>query len=190
MFNDCKISKPWVFFDNAGEETFWLGFYSLKYEPDNLTDSFMSKLCFHGEEIGFKEHRYKNVKFHKSFHTSFDEPKQNSQIYEALISVCKALFYYKNQYKGKNTAHFFTPIVVLDGTLWSATLKKDSNISLRKTNRLVVRFDYIFGEEKSASRYESQLVEIITKKELMNLIENIEKDNNTLFESWKKYLHL
>lgn len=181
----CKKSaKPWVFFDNAHKQYFWLGFYGIK----SSADDFISKLCLHGEEIGFKHHRYKRVKLHRSFHVAFNEPNQTSLIYDALISVCKALYYYKNQYGGKDTVHFFTPIIVIDGTLWSASLRKNSKVSLRKANKLVVDFDYIFGDDKRPNKYENQLVEIITKNELKRSLLNIEKDNKELLKGWVNYL--
>lgn len=179
-----KSSKPWIFFDNAGEDPYWIGFYSFKGEK---TD-FISALCNQGESIDFGEHRYKNVKRHRSFHVFDSEPSKPSKIYEALVTVCKALEYYKNIYSAGNTAHFFTPIIVLDGTLWSASLSKRSKLKLRQVDKLLVKFDYIFGEDKRPNKYSYQFVEVITKKEFKKSLKAIETDNQTLLGSWVKFL--
>jgi len=182
-----KSSKPWVFFDNAGADYFWIGFYSLKCNKDG----FISKLCNEGTSIGFTNHRYKNVKKHRSFHTAFKEPNQASGIYEALITSCKALEYYKNLYGiPGNTAHFLTPIVVLDGTLWSASMSKTSKIKIKQVNKLVVKFDYIFGDDKKPNKYTYQYVEVITRKEFERRINEIESDNIALLNSWVNFLNL
>ena len=182
-----KSSKPWVFFDNAGDDYFWLGFYSLKCDKND----FMTSLCRKGDTIGFTTHRYKNIKRHKSFHVfSTKEKEGNKEIYEALITSCKALEYYKNMYLTGNTAHFFTPIVVLDGTLWSASLSKTSKIKLKQVKNLVVRFDYIFGDDKKPSKYTNQLIEDITRKDFKRRIKEIENDNNVLSKSWVNFINL
>lgn len=175
-----KSSKPWIFFDNAGNDHYWLGFYSLKCDNKD----FMSRLCDERDVLYYANHRYKNVKRHKSFHVFKSEPKQPSQIYEALITSCKALEYYKNIYVTGNTAHFFTPIVVLDGTLWSATLDTKSQINLEQVKELVVKFDYIFGGDKRPNKYTYQYVEVITRPEFEKRISLIEADNKSLLIKW------
>ncbi len=178
----CKKSdKPWVFFDNGGTDHFWLGYYSLKCGKDG----FMTKLCFQGKDIGFNDHRYKDIRLHRSFHIAFSNPSRTSEIYDALVTSCKALEYFKTQYKeSMSTAHFFTPIVVLDGTLWSANLDNNNKLHLKQVNKLVVKLDYIFGNDKKPNNYKHQYIEIITRKELKSSIKEIDKDNNTLLKSW------
>lgn len=183
----CKKSnKPWIFFDNAGKDHYWIGFYSFKGENSD----FIPAICDHGELIGFTGHRYKNVKRYRSFHVFESEPNKPSQIYEALITVCKALEYYRNIYGAGNTSHFFTPIIVLDGTLWSATLSKKSKLKLKRVNKLLAKFDYIFGDDKRPNKYAYQFVEVITREEFKKSLKEIEKDNQTLLKSWIKFLEL
>lgn len=182
-----KSSKPWVFFDNAGNDYFWLGFYSLKCGKSD----FISKLHNSGRALGFSGHRYKNIKKHKSFHVYDNEKHGNQAIYEALITSCKPLEYYKKMYgESAETAHFFTPIVVLNGTLWSASMSKKSKIILKQVNKLIVRFDYIFGADKKPEKYTYQYIEVITQKEFTKSLKEIEKDNKTLLKSWIKFLNL
>lgn len=184
----CKKSgNPWVFFDNGEKGLFWIGFYSIK----SPKEGFISKLCDDGEAIGFKEHRYKNIKVHRSFHLSFSKPNQTSDIYEALITSCKALEYFKHQYgNNQKTVHIFTPIIVLGGTLWSTSLNKNSKISLKQVDKIVVDFDYLFGNDKTPSKYQNQLIEVVTHKEFKKLLKEVDRDNKALLKGWINFLSL
>ena len=183
----CKKSaKPWVFFDNAGEEPYWVGFYSIKCDNTDI----IPRLCSDTDVVRLTDHRYKKIKRHRSFHIFDNAGKKqsgNKDIYESLITSCKALEYYKNMYAAGSVIHVLTPVIILDGTsLWSASLDKKSKISLKKVPSLIVKFDYIFGDKKPSS-LNYQFVEIITQEYFKKNLKLIEADNSRILKSWSNY---
>lgn len=207
-----KTNKPWVFFDNgrtnwpqippqnfkSGKKDFhWMLLRDInksiprkgiaaKIRGDNL------------ENLGLKKHRYLQAYFHKSYHEAFSAPNTESKIYESFITVTKALEYFKNHYGiSRYTIHLFIPIIVLDGTLWSASIKnKKGNIldngelSLKNVDGLFVVFCRLtpFGEKKLFFE-EEQIIEIITCKALRKKLDVLERDNKELYKCWTNFIN-
>ncbi len=207
-----KTNKPWVFFDNG--QTSWP-----QIPPQNFKSE---KKDFHGmllrdinkiitrkgvgakiridnlESFGLKKHRYLQVHFHKSYHEAFSAPNAESKIYESFITVTKALEYFKNHYgTGRYVLHLFIPIIVLDGTLWSASIKNKKGdaphnyeLSLKNVDGLFVVFEQLtpFGRRKLFFE-EEQIIEIITHKAFRKKLDILEKDNKELYKCWTKFIN-
>lgn len=187
-----KSNKPWVFFDNG--ETRWP-----QLPPENFKST---KLDFHEmlfdelKNLGLKKHRYINCVFHKSYHESFSN-QGSSSIYEALITTTKALKYFKRRYGvGRYGIHLFIPIVVFDGTLWSARLSKrksttaNSKITLVSTDRVFVVFNQLSQPyKKNTSFEEEQIIEVVSRRSWNKYLLEIKKDNKAFYRCWTEFIN-
>ena len=182
-----KTDKPWVFFNNG----------SISWPQIPMVNFKCQKEEFHGmlfddlKKFGFKKHRYQNAKLHKSYHESFNDSKNSSRIYESLITVNKALRYFKKTYGiGGYSLHLFVPIVVIEGTLWSASVKKNNNLSLKSVDRIFVVFNQLsLPDKKNTSYEEEQIVEVITRKSFSKYLTEITKDNKELYMTWTNFIN-
>lgn len=183
----CKKSeKPWVFFDNADYRYFYIPWEICKIEKE--MEGFISLLTFYQEPQILKNHRYKGKVIHKSSYEAFSKPQEPSKIYESFVTVVKATEYFKNHYGiSKHTMHIFYPIVVVDGILFSASLKKDNaGVRLKQVNQLLVEFDYLPG---TGSDFEKRfIVEVITRDILPQELKIIDKDNQHLLDCWSDFI--
>lgn len=207
-----KTKKPWVFFDNG--KTNWPRIPSQNFKSEKkdfhsmMLQDINKKIAGKGiafrfrggnlESFGLKKHRYIQVDFHKSYHEVFTTPSAESKIYESFITATKALEYFKNHYGTSRYAiHLFIPIVVLDGTLWSASIKnkkgdalRDGKLSLKKVDGLFVVFERLIPSgEKQLFLEEEQIIEIITRKALKKKLDAIERDNKELYKCWTKFIN-
>lgn len=187
-----KTDKPWIFFDNG--ETSWPQIPSdcFKSEREEFHEMPFEEL----ESFGLKNYRFKKTVLHKSYHEAFSEPKHPSKIFESLITVIKALKFLKRIYGvGGYAIHNFIPIVALDGTLWSATLKKKtsavSTVVIKKADRLFVVFNQLSQPNKrNISFEEEQIIEIITRCTFRKYLKEIEKDNKKLYKCWTNFINI
>lgn len=179
-----KSDKPWIFFDNG--RTSW---------PQIPPQNFMSEtedlhyLLFDDlKKYGLRNHRYINAKFHKSYHVAFSKPTAPSVIYEALIKTSKALEYFKTHYGiGGYSFHLFIPIIVVDGSLWSANLRKNGKVKLKSVNNLFVTFGRLVKEEDGNFYEEEQICEVVTRSSFKHSLKVIEIDNREIYKSWTNY---
>ena len=159
-----KSEKPWVFFDN-GTPYFWP-----QIPMQNFKSSFedFDSFVIFDSKVGFnlKSHRYMASKLYKSFHTVFTKPSEPSQIYEALIKVSKAITFIKQHYAaGGLVVHLFTPVIVLDGSLWGASLDKNDKVSIKKANFIPVVFSQLLKNARlNMSFEEDQICDVVLKK--------------------------
>lgn len=182
-----KTDKPWVFFDNG--KTRW---------PQIPADCFKSKkeefheLLFKElESFDLKKHRLKRAVLHKSYHETFSDPKKSSKIYESFVTLVKALKFIKSRYGvGGYTIHNFVPIVVFDGTLWSATLKKNVANSPTVLLKGVEKLFVVFNQLSQPDNYEEeQIIEVVTRKSFKKGLNEIEKDNKELYKCWTNFIN-
>ena len=151
------------------------------------------------KSLGLRKHRYIQALFHQSYHEAFSDPKTQSKIYESFITVTKALDYFKNHYgTARYGIHLFIPIVVLDGTLWSASIKnKKGNIphsdklSLKNVDGLLVKFNRLtpFSGEPLFFE-EEQIIEVITRKAFRKKMAELERDDKELYRCWTNFINL
>jgi len=191
MIIQCKkTDKPWVFFDNG--KTSWpqIPAECFKSKKEEFHEMSFEEL----ETFGLKSHRFKKYVLHKSYHEAFSGPKQLSKIYESFITLIKALKFFKRQYGvGSYVIHYFAPIIVLDGTLWSATLKKNTtvklNVLLKEVNKLFIVFNWLSQpDERDISYEKEQIIEVITRKAFKKSLLEIEKDNKELYRCWTNFI--
>jgi len=181
-----KTDKPWVFFDN-GRPNDWA-----HIPEQNIKASKKDFPTFFDElkSLGLKRHRYLNAKFHKSYHVAFTKPLENSMIYESLIKTSKALIYFKDIYGiGGFSIHLFTPIIVLDGSLWSATLDKNNIVKLKSVDHLFVLFGQLTTAKTQKITYEdNQVLDVVTRKSFMKYLKTIRKDNKEIYKAWTNWV--
>lgn len=179
-----KSDKPWVFFDNGKPNWEELPEQNIKSEQDLPT------MFEHLEEFGLKSHRYKKAKFHKSNHVAFTKPSEPSSIYEVQMKIPKALLHFKKRYAaGGYSTHLFTPVVVFEGQLWSATLNKNGKVNLKKVDYLFTYAGYLTKSGKKENSYEeNQIYDVVTRDFFSNYLKMLEKDNKELYKAWTKYV--
>jgi len=196
----CRKSiKPWVFFDNG--QTRW---------PEIPSQNFKSrKKYFHelmlrdidgGESLksyGLKKHRYLSKCFHKSYHEAFSSPGAENKIYECFITVTKALDYFKDHYgTGTYVIHLFIPIIVFEGTLWSASIKNkkgqilhNNGLSLKPIDDLFVIFSRLTPMDKRKLFFEQeQIIEVVTRKAFLKKLDILERDSKELYKCWTNFI--
>lgn len=207
-----KTNKPWVFFDNGRTKWPQIPPQNFKSEKNDFHDMLLrdiDKLIARKsvavkirgnnlESLGLKKHRYLHAHFHKSYHEAFSAPNAESKIYESFITVTKALEYFKNCYgTSRYSIHLFIPIIVLDGTLWSASVKNKKGdalhnyeLSLKKVDGLFVVFERLtpLGRRKFFFE-EEQIIEIITHKALRKKLDIIERENKELYKCWTNFIN-
>lgn len=180
-----KTDKPWIFFDNG--RTSWPQIPSQNFK--SLRNKFHNLLFDDLKKLGLKKHRYINEILHKSYHISFSNPSITSAIYEALVKVSKALDYFKSHYgNGRYSLHLFIPIVVLDGSLWSASLNKSEKVELKSTNHLFVVFTRLTKNKESEMSFEEeQICDIVTREGFNDYLQTLQKDNREVYKAWTNF---
>ncbi|MCX6764544.1 MAG: hypothetical protein NTU58_02440 [Candidatus Nealsonbacteria bacterium] len=184
----CKKSdKPWIFFDNGGMRWPTIPDECLKSKKKKFNEMLFDDL----EIFGLKDFCLKDAILHKSYHESFSKPNQNSKIYEALVTLVKATKYIKKRYGlGKYTLHYFMPIIVLDGMLWSASLNKNFSVCVKKVDNLFVVFETLPKlDNKGMSFEEEYVIEVITRKAFAKKLLDIQKDNKKLYKCWTNFIN-
>jgi len=110
-----------------------------------------------------------------------------SQIFKALTSSIKASEYFlsirKNRYVGMlrclpKSIEFFEPVIILNGTMCEAYLNKKNELELNEINHIPVLFNRI------SPKYDrdNYIIDVVTIKELPNLLTSKEKWINTIKE--------
>lgn len=111
-------------------------------------------------------------------------------IYEALVKVTKALTYFRERYGvGGYALHLFTPIIVLDGNLWSASLSRKSKVQLKNVDHLFVLFGQLNKDENDKfMNEEDQICDIVTRNSFVDYLRTIKKDNKEIYKFWTNSL--
>jgi len=182
-----KTTKPWIFFDNGRMNWPQVQPENFKSEHEEFHDLLFDDL----KAYGMKTHRYKDAILHKSYHVSFSNPSEQSVIYEALIKTSKALDYFKEHYgMGQYVIHLFTPIIVIDGSLWTATLNKDKKVKVKEVNSLFVVFSHLTKDNRLNMAFEEeQICEVVTLKSFKKHLTIIEKDNKEIYKAWTRFIN-
>lgn len=180
-----KSDKPWIFFDNGRPN--WPGIpnQNFKSEKEDFPNTFDEL-----KSLGLKKHRYIKAKLHKSYHVAFTKPSEPSTIYEALVKTTKALNYFKNHYGiGGYSLHLFTPVVVFDGTLWSATLNKGNKVALKNVDHLFVLFGQLAEDKNEKIKYEEdQICDLVTLDAFTSYLKTVKHDNKEIYKAWTNWI--
>lgn len=176
-----KSDKPWIFFDNGRPNWPLIPEQNFKSEIKDIP-IFFDELKI----LGLNHHRYIRAKFHKSYHVAFSSPSSPSVIYESLVKSAKALEYFKGIYGiGGYALHLFIPVIVLDGSLWSASLDTSDEILLKRVKRLLVSFSQLAKYEHKNTKYEEeQVCEVVTREAFPRYLDIISKDNQEIYKAW------
>lgn len=181
-----KSEKPWIFFDNGRPNWPMLPEQNFKSEQEDFPHLFEDL-----KDLGLKSHRYINAKLHKSFHVAFTKPTEPSMIYEALVKSTKAIKFFKKHYRaGGYALHLFIPVVVIDGTLWSATLDKNDKIKLKEVDHLFVMFGEMVKDDMGKIDYEEhQVCDVVTRKGFSKYLKSVKRNNREIYKSWTNWVN-
>lgn len=185
-----KTSKPWIIFCQESHSTIYsgIGWGHINF-ADNITPS---QLSF--DDINLKNRHANSHLFGTSYYEAFKKPTDNSQVYSALMTCCKAAVHSKklnswaveeNKKYNANKNHdldFFLPIVVLDGLMFQSTLDTDGEISLKEVDYSPITLNYSSMNYKETTFYP----EIITLKGLKTYLEDIDKWRTSMYNSLKR----
>jgi len=184
-----KSSHPWIFFNNA--DLTWPRIPEVNFKSKH--QDFHGMLFEELKDLGLSEHRYLNNSLHKTFHESFTQPNKPSVIYDALITAHKALQHLKTRYANDSRdVHLFIPMIVLDGTLWSANSKTSrSPVKVRRAERVLVQFNRLSDADTGELWLEEeQIIEVIDHQALHSVLKEIKKDSHMLYRCWTNYLSI
>ncbi len=138
---------------------------------------------------GLTKHRYKENPLHKTFYTAFTSPSQPNPVYEAVKKTYKALMYQKSRYgNGTYVLHIFSPIVVVDGDLWSARLDKKGKINLEKVEHLLLEVKQLISDEKRRRFEEEQIYDIVSRRGFNKFLTLIKRDDLSLYNAWSNFI--
>lgn len=197
-----KADKPWVFFDNGRLSWPRIPPQNFKSDREEFHGLFLHDLKAAGRKVGpsletfgLRKHRYIQATFHKSHHEAFSQKGGNqSKIYESLITVSKALDYFKNRYGiGRHSIHLFIPMIVIDGTLWGASILKSrranrDKVALKEVERLFAIFSRLIPSDTREFE-EEQVIEIVTRKGFIRHLREVEENNKDLYQCWTSFIN-
>lgn len=185
-----KTNKPWIIFCQEKQSIIYIGLgWGCIHFADNITPNQLSY-----EQINNKSRQANSDLFGTSYYEAFKKPTENSQVYSALITCCKAAVHLQKlnswavdenkKYSGnkRHDLDFFLPIVVLDGLMFQSTLNTDGKISLKEVDYSPIRLNYSSMNYKETTFYP----EIITLKGLKTYLEDIDEWHTSMFNSLKR----
>lgn len=141
-------------------------------------------------DFGLGSHRYAGAALHKTFHVAFSSPQQPSKIYECLIKTNKAIKYLIDRYgSGKYVLHCFVPVIILDGTLWSATMDKSGELHITKSNHIVAQFHTIETTDGFTGEME-QIYDIVTLDGINDFLKLLTSEQLSLYSAWTRFVNL
>jgi hypothetical protein len=175
---ECKQNNAhsWVFFTNTTRH--WLSPRDLNVKmkedfylnPENIESALNE---FHGKE---------------KIHISFTEipTKDRSTVYETISGVLKATNYFKDLFATDNVIHLFVPIIVVGGSLWSATMTgktSSSPIRLKRAKYISGIYNSLDSEQKYDS---NDLYFVVTEKYLPSFLKKFRKVGTSIHNEWIK----
>lgn len=179
-----KITKrPWIIFTSIPH---FIGYgWRILHSSFNTTDKKSSILS--SKPIGLNNPLKLKKRVGKAFHELDKNPDEKSKVFESVLSVCKAAYYFKDNsgeepFKkdfDKNSSveiHFYFPIIVIDGILIEVYLE-DNDIKIQEENWLVLEYEYASQNYLNADgKTKNTFFPIVVKKEyldeLLSLLKN------------------
>lgn len=182
----CEVKKSiknhWVIFSTKKSHYQHFFGFSLYHENNmkNVLDQKITMKVDRNSSIG------SFTRIGETYCEAFKKNSDNSQIFKSLTSAAKASEYFLSIRKDNYLAdalspksiEFFEPIVIFDGLMCEAYLNKQNELELNEINHIPVLFNRI---SPKYDRY-NYIIDIITIKELPNLLTSKEKWINTIME--------
>ena len=180
----CEVKKsldrPWIIFSTGREVLDSLGWnrlhYSFRVDHKVLSYNEMEK---GSSDSGF-------LRIGRSYHEAFKSQDEKSRIFKALTSSVKASEDClernrdaseksskdtREQIEFDRVINFVEPVVILDGLLYEAYLNDRAELELNEIGHIPVSFGYI----SSGYVHYTYLVDVVTVRELANLVSSKEK---------------
>jgi hypothetical protein len=178
----CEVKwskkRPWVIFSTNKGFVEGRGWLKLYYDNGVSSDDLSTNEIDKGSSVS------KFLRIGRSYCEAFKPDDEGSVIFEALTSAVKASEHcreinlealkssIKDRYhQGSKLIYFVDPIVVIGGLLYEAYLNEKDELELDEVDHMLVSFGYISSEYQRRSN----LVDIVTVKELPNLLSSKKK---------------
>ncbi len=182
-----SIKKPWVIFSTKKSKYENFFGYSLYYEKNMknaLDHKIMMKVDRNSSINSFT--RIGETYCEAYINNTLKSGSDYSQIFKSLTSSTKASEYFLSMREDDYLAdaispksiEFFEPIVIFDGLMCEAYLNKQNELELNEINHIPVLFNRISPKYKR----NNYIIDVITIKELPNLLTSKEKWINTIKE--------
>jgi hypothetical protein len=161
-----------------------------KSEPGKrllISSHITKKLTFTETDINNKNLYYLSEFIGTNFHEFTKKPNENSQIYKALLSSCKASTFYNEIYNtsfkqsAQQIINFVLPVVVFDGKLFKTTFDTQNNIQVDETDYIPVQLFYS-SQHYSNSKF---FIDIITIDYLKTYLDKIDIWLNDMYDNCK-----
>lgn len=192
-----KATKyPWVIFTTPHVYRGW-GWRQL-HSGWNYTTK--SASIFHGEVLETGNPFATKKRFGKAFYEAFktQNSDENSKIFDAILSVCKASYHkksnsgetaHKKEFKKDEAVelHFFIPLIVLEGLLFEAYLEHNK-ITVVQENWIPVEYSISSKKFKHSKRtFFPSIVTTAGINDYLSMVDNwVEKTNENLRVQLKK----
>ena len=182
-----SIKKPWVIFStNKNLYDSFFGF-SLYYENNmkNVLEQKITMKVDRNSSIGSFA-RIGETYCEAFINNAKKSGSDYSQIFKSLTSSAKASEYFLSMREQNyfldalypKSIEFFEPIVIIDGRLCEAYLNKENELELNEINHIPVLFNRV-SPKYDRNNY---IIDVITIKELPNLLTSKEKWINAIME--------
>lgn len=182
-----SIKKPWVIFSTKKKRSDSFFGFSLYYENNMknvLEQKITMKVDRNSSVGGFS--RIGETYCEAFINNTKKSGSDYSQIFKSLTSSSKASEYFLSMREDNSLSNmlcprsidFFEPIIIFDGLMCEAYLNEQNELELNEINHIPVLFNRI---SPKYDRY-NYIIDIITIKELPNLLTSKEKWINTIKE--------
>jgi hypothetical protein len=195
-----KSSKrPWVIFSSPSGKT------NVGWLISHAIFNFLPNEHLPYPQIGQGLMRTGRIRIGTAFHEAFKSPQESSQIYEAVVSACKATLSQKLEFEGEfeseseedkekfypNGMKFlrvFVPLVVIDGQLFEAFLDDNGDLQLDGQDYIPVDFGYATNSSvdirrnKSRPEVERFFPDVVTISGLDSYLTLVEKWQNAIYQ--------
>lgn len=186
--------RPWVVFASSKTDD---SISSKDWENLFAAENLLIWRHLNTEEIKNGYMRASYDKVGTAFHEVFKSPSQPSQIFEAVISACKAVTFMKDSFeevRGITSAenisynpkeyHFlgiFMPLIVVDGELYEAHLDDKGELVLEEKDFIPLRFAYSspkyrrqFQSSSESLNYLTFFPDIVTQRGLNSYLQKLD----------------
>ena len=182
-----SIKKPWVIFSTIKKPSDSFFGFSLYYENNmkNVLEQKITMKVDRNSSVGSFS-RIGETYCEAFINNTKKSGSDYSQIFKSLTSSSKASEYFLSMREDDffsnllypKSIEFFEPIVIFDGLICEAYLNKQNELELNEINHIPVLFNRV------SPKYErgNYIIDVITIKELPNLLTSKEKWINTIME--------
>jgi hypothetical protein len=185
------LKRPWIIFLTNEEFKYISPGWSLLHFSENITHEQLDP-----SDINDTFNHFDGNNIGTAFHEAFKTQNEPSQIYESLITSCKAAVYQRdlNSWEPENPdkydpnkeiyLDFFIPIVVFEGDLFKAMLDNKGEIILQETQSVPIKLNY------SSKKYEESTFypRIVKMEGLTDYLSELKDKQEKLFKKILKNL--